>query len=146
MLTEILMFFAYDTVYTMSEPNAFLTDERRAVLTGDYGGSENVERTHKSRIRQRANSAISELIEVAQSPVIENADVFDPAEIGTLLFWIMHDPSQTTTGGLVGEVEDESLPTVDYTDKFEQYRRAVHSEVAQEIMKIDHPERGRFDD
>lgn len=127
-------------------PNAFLTDERRAVLTGDYEGSESVERTHKSRIRRRARSAISELIEVAQSPVIENSEVFDPSEIGTLLFWIMHDTSQTTGGGLIGEIEDESLPTVDYTDEFEQYRRAVHSEVAQEIMKIDHPERGRFDD
>jgi len=128
------------------KPNAFLTDERRAVLAGNYDGSESVERTHKSRIRERARSAVDELIEVAQSKEIENADVFDPAKIGTLLFWIMHDWSQSTGGGLVGEVEDESLPTVDYPDEYEQYRKEVHSEVAQEIMKIDHPERGRFDD
>lgn len=129
----------------MSEPNTFLTDERRAVLTGDYDGSESVERTHKSRIRQRARSAISELIEVAQSPEIENSEVFSPSQIGTLLFWIMHDPAETTSpsGGLLGLGIHEDT---EYSDEFEQYRRAVHSEVGQEIMKIDHPERGRFDD
>jgi hypothetical protein len=129
----------------MSEPNAFLTDERRAVLAGDYDGSESVERTHKSRIRQRARSAIEELIEVAQSPVIENSDVFSPSQIGTLLFWIMHDPAETTTpsGGLLGLGIHEDT---EYSDDFIQYQRAVHSEVAQEIMKIDHPEQGRFDD
>lgn len=149
-LTEILSTFAYVIVCMGEKPNAFLTDERRAVLADDYDGSESVKRTHKSRIRERARSAVDELIEVAQSKEIENADVFEPAKIGTLLFWIMHDWSQTPTGTTDGEESDGETPfapkELDYPDEYEQYRKEVHSEVAQEIMKIDHPERGRFDD
>jgi hypothetical protein len=119
-----------------NEPNAFLTDERAAVLAGNYEGNEAVERTHKSRIRQRARSALDELILVAQSDEIENADVFEPDKVGTLIHWLLRDPSQLEAEGLLeGFTEDQK-----------EYRTKVHSEVAQEIMKIDHPEKGRFDD
>lgn len=73
----------------MEDTPAFLTDERRAVLAGEYDGSETVERTHKSRIRQRARTAISELIKVAQSEEIDNADVFDPDDLARLVDALM---------------------------------------------------------
>lgn len=118
------------------QPNAFLTDERAAVLAGEYDGDEAVERTHKSRIRERARSAIDELILVAQSEEIENADVFEPEKVGTLIHWLLRDPSQLEAEGLVEG----------FTEEQEAYRTRVHSEVVQEALKLDHPEKGRFDD
>lgn len=75
--------------------DAFLTDERRAVLNAEYDGAANTERTHKSRIRVRSRQAIEELIEVAQSPEIDNRDVFDPDDLARLIDALMA-PRETT--------------------------------------------------
>lgn len=69
----------------MADEKVFLTDERRAVLEGSYDGSVNTERTHKSRIRKKTQLALRELIEVAQSPVIDNSEVFDAGLIEQLI-------------------------------------------------------------
>lgn len=71
------------------DTTVFLTDQRRDVLTGDYDGAANTERTHQSRIRSRARSALAELIEVAESDAIENESVFDPDQLRYLLTAIM---------------------------------------------------------
>lgn len=119
----------------MSEPNTFLTDSRRAVLDGEYDGAENTERTHRSRIRSRGQTAIEELTEVAQSPEIDNADVFDPAAVGRLLFWILNDPHKLTdveTGGLIS--------AADLPDSYTEYRNSVYVEVDQQLRKFDRPD------
>lgn len=107
--------FAYADV-TVSKPDTFLTDERRAVLNGEYDGTENVERTHKSRIKARSQSALSELIEVAESEEIDNAEVFDPKQIRTLLTTILYK------GGLI---EPE------YQHVSDAYRNAMYFELSQ---------------
>lgn len=121
------------------QPNAFLTDERRAVLAGAYEGEENVERTHKSRIRARARSALAELTEVARSEEIDNADVFEPEAVGTLLFWILRDPARLTDLEGGGLVKDEDLP-----DSYQQYRNSLYVEIDKQMRKFDRPEEGRF--
>jgi len=92
--------------------DAFLTDERRAVLNGEYDGAANTERTHKSRIRARSRQAIEELIEVAQSPEIDNGDVFDPDDLARLVDALMAPREATITprwnyGGTPDEFRDE---------------------------------------
>jgi hypothetical protein len=79
------------------EPSVFLTDERTAVLNGEYTGSENTYRTHKSNIRQRAQTALKELIQVAASPEIENSDVFEPNDLARLIDSLMVPKGQTLT-------------------------------------------------
>lgn len=106
---------AYDGV-GMGEPDTFLTDERRAVLNGEYTGAANVERTHKARIKARSQSAIDELIEVASSHETNNGEIFDPKQINTLLNEIAH-PS-----GLMDE---------DYQHTSEAYRNALYVAVDQ---------------
>jgi len=86
------------------KPDAFLTEKRRAVLEGRFEGSDGVERTHKSRIRARSRSALSELLEVAASPEVDNADVFDPELIHALLRALMMG-----SGGLRGDDVPEHL-------------------------------------
>lgn len=131
--------------------NLFLTENRRDVLDGASEWSAASITTEKSRIRSKAGAALKELIEVAQSTEIENRSVFDPGEVGTLLYWILNDPALFPVeqrGGLIGTTDDppEGVSEEAYTkipDPLQQYRREVHSEAAQELLRIDHPGRGR---
>ena len=82
---KTLLLSSFDYVNSTMADKVFLTDERRDVLTGEYEGSENVERTHKSRIRARSQTALEELIEVAESQEIDTRDVFDPHDVFNLL-------------------------------------------------------------
>lgn len=129
--------------------NVFLTETRRSVLDGSTDWAKNSVTTEKSRIRGKAKTALDELTEIAQSPEIENQSVFDPEEIGTFLYWILNDPAQMGEfGGLVGTSNEppEGVPEEAYTkipDDLQRYRREIHSETAQELLRIDHPERGR---
>jgi hypothetical protein len=64
----------------------FLTDSRRDVLEGNADDlTEQSLRNAKSRIRVRSRLALDELIEVAESHEIENAEVFDPDDVFRLL-------------------------------------------------------------
>jgi len=62
----------------------FLTETRRDVLNGEFEGPDATKRSHKSRIRTRARMALQELIEVAASPEIDNADIFEPDDVTDL--------------------------------------------------------------
>jgi hypothetical protein len=129
----------------------FLTENRRDVLDGSTNWADGSVTTEKSRIRGKTKTAISELIEVAQSTEIENRSVFDPEQIGTLLYWILNDPALfpiEQRGGLIGTADEppEGVSEEAYTkipEDLQQYQREIHSEAAQELLRIDHPERGR---
>lgn len=129
--------------------NIFLSESRRNILDGSTDWAENSVTTEKSRIRGNAKTALDELTEIAQSPEIENRSVFDPEEIGTLLYWILNDPAEMGEfGGLVGTSDEppEGVPKEAYTkvpEDLQQYRREVHSETAQELLRIDNPSQGR---
>lgn len=112
----------------------FLTDERRAILNGeaDHLTDESL-RTGKYRIRRRARTALSELVDVAESPEIDNTDIFEPEEIQELLLrLLLVGPQEGEGGGLVpmpGEDPDaleDGLPVVRYTDDYREYRRQLH--------------------
>jgi hypothetical protein len=128
-----------------------LTENRRDVLDGRSEWSEDAIINEKTRIRNKSRTALDELIEVAQSSEIENRSVFDPEKLGTLLYWILNDPAMfpiTDHGGLIGTDDEppEGLPDHAYLkvpEKLQEYRQNVHSEAAQELLRIDHPERGR---
>jgi hypothetical protein len=109
-------------------PDTFLTESRREVLEGDWSGVESTERSKKSHIRTRARSAVGELIEVARSEEINNADVFEPAEVGTLLYWILNDPSETH--------EVEGLIEGDGDDVESEYRQRVAGEASGPILSV----------
>ncbi len=121
--------------------DVFLTDKRTDVLNREYEGSESVRRTHESRIRQRAQTAISELIEVADSPVIDNSDVFEPVDVGRLLAAILNDPSQMpAAGGLVVEDAEESEASdnvvTEMPESLREYRQRVVGEASNPILGV----------
>jgi len=121
----------------MKRDNIFLTGTRRDVLAGESDLEGKSLANEKSRIRTRSRAAIEELTEVAQSPMIENADVFEPEEIGDLLFFVLRDPGHVDTleGGLV-----------DTPEEVEQYRNAVLAQLFKQIAKYGEFDVGRFDD
>lgn len=79
------------------ESPVFLTDERRDVLNEEYQGADSTERAHRSNIRKRARKAIQELIEVAQSPQIDNSEVFEPDNLARLIDSLMVPQGTTLT-------------------------------------------------
>ena len=112
----------------MGEPNTFLTDERQAVLNGEYDGAANVERTHKARIKARSQSALDELIEVAKSPEVSNGEIFDPKKLRTLLTEIVWP------GGLVNP---------DYQHVSDAYRKTLYVEIDQFLRGWEDEEESR---
>lgn len=107
-----------------------MTDKRRAVLTDDYDGSDKTEGVHRTNIRARSRTALSELIEVAESPVIDNTKVFDPAEVFRLLRALL-TPQQE-------DLEPDEHVTVvspeKYGDDFVAYADSVYVQV-DKVMK-----------
>jgi hypothetical protein len=126
-------------------PDTFLTESRREVLAGEWDGEPSTERTKKSQIRTRARAAVGELIEVARSEEIENAEVFEPEEIGTLLHWILNDPSEMgVPGGLiVTDAEEVDAPddvVTEVPESLREYRQRVAGEASRPILDTLRPD------
>jgi hypothetical protein len=62
-----------------------LNDKRESVLDGQYDGSDAALRNQKSRLRRSSQTALKELVGVAESNQIDNTEVFDPNEVFRLL-------------------------------------------------------------
>ena len=140
------------TQQTIGISMVILTENRRDVLDGQSDWSDGAIINEKTRIRKRSRTALDELIEVAQSSEIENRSVFNPEQIGTLLYWILNDPALLPVadhGGLTGTDDEppEGVPEDAYLkipEELQEYRQEVHSEAAQELLRVDHPERGKL--
>jgi len=76
----------------------FLTDQRRDVLKGQYEGSDTALRTQKSRLRQASSTVLDELIAVADSGEIDNADTFDSEQVYHLLVALAIDRDTFASG------------------------------------------------
>jgi len=100
-----------------------LTEKREQVLNGEYEGSNDALRNQKSRLRQSARTALDELIQVAASPEIENAEVFEPNEVARLLDALMV-PRGT---GLTPRWNFEGDPA-EYRDTY-RYQLALHGRI-----------------
>lgn len=117
---------------------AFLTDRRREFLSGDYDLDDSKDRQLKRRTVNDAQAALAELIEVAQSPHLDNTEVFDPDELGQLVqALLLPDPQHVSSGGLV-EATDDDLPTATTSEEFQQFRDRLY-------VVIDRPMHGYRD-
>lgn len=108
----------------------FITESRRDVLEGNADDlTEQSLRNAKSRIRVRSRMALEELIEVAESPEIDQTTVFDPDDVFRLLRALLQpDPDHTTTdiGGLIEED--------DYTDEFRAYSDRLQAQMSKLVL------------
>ena len=117
----------------------FLTDERRAVLSGEYDGADSTERAHRSNIRARSRTALDELIEVAQSPKIDNADIFDPDQVFLLLRALL-TPRQE-------DLDDDEFVNFVTPEKYGEDFTAYADRLYVQMDKVMKPYRdGRFPD
>ena len=93
--------------------NVFLTENRRDVLTGQSDWKDVSIENEKRRIISRANMALVELTEVAQSPEIDNDAVFDPDLVETLVRALIEQ------GGRDGE-KWEPMPDDAYSNRMKE--------------------------
>lgn len=109
----------------------FLTDQRRAVLEGEYDGNEDTLRSHKSKIRERARTALEELREVAESPHIDNDDVFKTGELAGLIHGLMAPRGTTITPRWNYDGDDSEF--------FDEYRSQIiiHRRLTEELEGYD---------
>jgi hypothetical protein len=73
----------------MTREKIFLTENRRDVLNSESDWSTQAIRNERSRIKNLARIALTELIEVAESSEIENADIFEPDDVARLIDSLM---------------------------------------------------------
>jgi len=119
----------------MTREKIFLTENRRDVLNSESDWSTQAVRNERSRIKNLARLALTELIEVAESPEIDNADVFDPDEMARLVDALMTGGTPITSrwkyDGTADEFRDEYAyrlalwGQIDYT--LREYRDTLHS-------------------
>jgi len=115
--------------------NVFLTDTRREVLKGEYDGSPNNQRSHKSNIRKRADLALEELIEVAESDELDHTDFIDPDDVFRLLQALLIPDRHH-----IDRDEFTPTPTEDqYTDEFRAYRDRLQKQMGKLILEDDLP-------
>jgi hypothetical protein len=127
--------------YPMTQPeNIFLTDNRRNVLEGESDWSQKAIINEKGRIRTRADAALEELIEVAESPHVDNTQTFDPDDLFRFLQAVLTpDPEHVESGGLVGGADiDDDVPEdaqADVSDDFRHYRDHVQVQLAKLVIE-----------
>lgn len=123
----------------MTDPdNAFLTDSRREVLDGTTDWEQSSVRVEKSRIKKRAQVALDELIEVAESHEIDHTRAFDPDDVFRLLQALLlpNHRHHIENIGLVDDPDKEhadDLPDdayAEHTGDFENYRNALQLQLA----------------
>lgn len=114
----------------MEETPAFLTETRRDILNGEYTGQEGTERSHKSKIKARSRTALQELIEVAQSPEIDNSDIFEPDDLARLV-----DALMVPDGGLTPRWNFEGSPE-SFRAEY-QYQIGLHARLRHSLNGYD---------
>jgi hypothetical protein len=99
---------------------AFLTEKRKQVLNGvppenigSDGISDGTYRQHRAATKRQARAAVSELLQVAASPTIDNADVFEPEVVRALITTLL-----IGSGGAVGEDVPDELAAWDPDPEF----------------------------
>lgn len=105
-----------------------LTDRRKELLSEGYDPSNATERGQKHRLKESTHTAFGELIEIAESPYIDNSEFFDANDVGRLIGALL-TPSinETESGGLVGGDLDQDRPEVaDLSDDFQQFRDKLY--------------------
>jgi len=108
----------------------FLTDSRRDVLKGTSDLTDQSLYNAKSRIRTRARLALDELIEVAASDEIDNADIFTEQQIQVLISNLLFG-----SGGLIGGDVAGNLPEA--WDPDPEYAHSVYTTLNTQLRQFE---------
>jgi hypothetical protein len=121
-----------------NDSQVILTEKRRDVLNQEYSGAGSSERTHHSLIRQRSQTALDELVEVAESPVIHNPDVFDTKTLAKLVKTLLTVPEH-----LDEDNPDDEAAIADYLDYRDRLKGSLAWELSQANLVPDEAPDGR---
>lgn len=108
-----------------------LTEKREELLEGNYDSGDNADRMAKSRLHSSTNTAIQELVKIAESPYISNSEVFDPDDIFRLLRALLI-PSNN-------EITDEASALIgadaEVTDEYRAFNDRLRMQMAKLIIE-----------
>lgn len=114
----------------MAEPDhTFLTESRREILNGESDWEDSSVAVEKSRIKNRAETALNELIEVAKSPEIDHTDVFEEDTVFRLLRSLMLPTHR------MDEIGTGLIDRDDYPDDFQQYSDRLQTQMAKLVLE-----------
>lgn len=112
-----------------------LTDRRKELLREGYDPSEQTERNAMSRFRKSTRTALTEMIEIAESPHVDHTEFFDPDDVFRLLRALLmpsHELDQMGGGPISRD---------DYSDEFTPYHDRLRMQLAKlalaSTMEID---------
>lgn len=112
----------------MTDPDrAFLTDARRDILAGKSDWEDSSIAVEKSRIKNRANVALEELIEVADSRHLDHTDALDPDDVFNLLRALLSPPLEHTEHD---EIQGGPNTGTETSDKFDAYSDRLQMQLA----------------
>lgn len=112
-----------------------LTEKRRDVLNREYDGSASSERTHHSLTKQQSQKALTELVEIAESPVIHDPDVFDPETVASLISALLTIPDH-----LDPDDPDDEHALMSYHAYRDQLKTALNWEMSQSNYPPQNPD------
>jgi len=124
--------------------HAFLTNRRREFIKGDYDLSEAKDRQLKRRIEENTETALTELIEVAESPAIDTTEVFDPDDVVRLIQAILAPNQQHLEPGDISDDDwTHFVKPEKWTDEYVAYADSLYVK----LNSVTQPYRdGRFPD
>lgn len=123
--------------------DVLLNETRREILT-DYDKENSTHRSRKSRLKKSTDTVLGELIEIAQSPEIDNTDFFDPESVATLVYWLGNDPHHVDA---TAPAEGGQVPggLMEFSDELETYRTRLYFEIDGKLRHFHRPESAPHD-
>lgn len=110
-----------------------LTDQREKMLEEGTEQGDTADKMRMYRLKNSSTTALKELIQIAQSPHVDQTEIFDPETVNRLLIALLSPSLDHYTTGTIPTIEtDEKI-----TDEFQNYRNSLYVEIDQ-FLKFRH--------
>lgn len=106
------------------------TDRREELLEEGYDTSDQSDRNAMSRFRKSNRTALNELIEVAESPYIDNKEIFAPDDVFRLLRALL-TPKQRD---IEGDEYTFHITEDNYTNEFQGFSDRLEKQMSKLIL------------
>jgi len=130
------------TIHRYMADTVLLTDRREQLLAGKYNETDAVDRMALSRFRDSTNTALDELIKVAQSPHVDNTKLFEPEQVAQLIRAVLIPGCKhIESSGLIQFSEDAALDEIledsaaEVSEEFTDYQNALLADISKLIIK-----------
>jgi len=120
--------------------SVLLTDRRKDLLEGEYDKDDPSDRMVLSRFQRSTETAVDELIQIAENPHVDHSEMIQREQVVKLLRAILTPPPEhVNSGGLIRiKHEDEppkDPPQAELSEEFQQYQDGILADISQLIIE-----------